>query len=258
MRILVGVDAELAGVEWLVDRAGAYAARLGGVVDLGHFSSEDGQRARLAALAERLASDQRGQYHSDLRDPVAGLVEASERYDLLVLGAREMGVWERLVHGSSTARVLSHSRCPVLVPHAREPLDAHPRILVGVDLESPLPAHVLGWAERFASALGAKVDGVSAVATHDGDWFAHRARLQSAVETLAGHVDASRRGSFEVRRGVPQDVLTTASADYDLLVVGNREREGLAQVVFGSVAAAMIRRASCDVLVVPTVTGLPG
>jgi nucleotide-binding universal stress UspA family protein len=71
---------------------------------------------------------------------------------------------------------------------------------------------------------------------------------------LASHVRAEYRGAATVRRGEPEEVLIAMSHDYDLVLVGNRDREGLARIMLGAVANGIVRRAACDVISVPTAT----
>lgn len=53
------------------------------------------------------------------------------------------------------------------------------------------------------------------------------------------------------RIGPPADTLCQVAADYDadLIVVGTHKREGLERLLLGSVSEALVRRASCPVLV---------
>ncbi|MGW6442632.1 universal stress protein [Lentzea sp. NPDC055074] len=50
--------------------------------------------------------------------------------------------------------------------------------------------------------------------------------------------------------GDPRSVLVTASADADLLVVGNRGHGAVAQALFGSVSTHCLHHAACPVVVV--------
>ena len=48
-------------------------------------------------------------------EPARALAEATEHLDVLVLGSRAYGPVRRVLLGSVASRVLSHSRCPVIV-----------------------------------------------------------------------------------------------------------------------------------------------
>lgn len=259
MRALVGIDLRASGHEWLVDRAGLYAEGLQASVDLVHFHGGDGEapdhRSRLQELLARVPAERRGTARLDPRSAEEGLVAASGEYELVVMGSREPPALERLLHGAMATRVLTHALCPVLVPRGERPAATSPRLLVGVDVEGPAPANVLRWADKWASWLGGTVHLAYAASAHRGDWMAVRDGYRAKLETLLEqHVTEPHRGAPTVRRGEPEELLITMSQDYDLVLVGNRERAGLARFVLGSVAGGIVRRAACDVMCLPTAT----
>lgn len=53
--------------------------------------------------------------------PAPALIAASERADMLVLGARGSGGFLGLHLGSVSSQVVHHARCPVVIVPAREP-----------------------------------------------------------------------------------------------------------------------------------------
>jgi nucleotide-binding universal stress UspA family protein len=73
--------------------------------------------------------------------------------------------------------------------------------------------------------------------------LAQRAREQMPAN--AGHITV-------IRRGDPADELLTVAHEHeaDLMVIGRRGRDVAARVLMGSVAARIVTRAPCDVLVV--------
>ncbi|MGE0868053.1 MAG: universal stress protein [Kofleriaceae bacterium] len=79
-------------------------------------------------------------------------------------------------------------------------------------------------------------------------------RAEEAVQVTERLAAVHTRGIVaEVRSrvGPPGDVLTTAAVELDaeLIVVGTHGRTGISRFLLGSVAAEVIRNASCDVLV---------
>ena len=115
---------------------------------------------------------------------------------------------------------------------------------------------MLQWADRWAGWLGGTVHVAYAAAAHRGDWITVRDSMRAKLEAmLDAHVAELHRGQAQVRRGEPEEMLIQMSAEYDLLLVGNREREGLAaRIMLGAVGGAVVRRAACDVISLPTVT----
>lgn len=88
------------------------------------------------------------------------------------------------------------------------------------------------------------------------------------VEASAAAVSASPGIEVDTNLipGPPRLVLTVASHEADLLVLGNRGRGGFAGMVMGSMAASVAHRASCPVVIVrgqvnragPVVVGIDG
>lgn len=270
MRILVGVDLEAGGHEWLLDRAAAWAKRLGGRVDLAYVLGDHAEapdhRTRLLAVSLRLPEAHRGEVRVEKGEPAEGLVRLSGEYQLLFMGSREPPALERLLKGHMATRVLRQSRCAVLVPRSDRPLSDPPRLLVGVDVDGPDPATVLRLTAQWADRLQGLVVAVFAEPGHlphmpdrdyreaaDREWHAMRAPKRARLEALVRqHVPEKERGEVLVRRGEPDEVLVELSKDHDLMIVGNRTRTGIAGFVFGPVGGQVVRRAHCDVLVVPS------
>jgi nucleotide-binding universal stress UspA family protein len=271
VRILVGVDLSVGGHEWLIDRAAAWAARLAATVDLvyvlGDHAETADHRARLLAFSERLPPAHRGVVRVEQGQPADELVRMSEEYQLLVMGSRELPALERLLKGHLATRVLRQSRCAVLVPRAdHEPVGDSPKLLVGVDVDGPDPGTVLRLTAEWADRLGGRVVALFAEPGHlphmpdrdyreaaEREWHALRApKRQRLTELFEQYVPEEERGEVLVRRGEPDEVLVELSKEHDLVIVGNRTRTGIAGFVFGPVGGQVVRRAHCDVLVVPS------
>ena len=73
---------------------------------------------------------------------------------------------------------------------------------------------------------------------------------QSLARTL-GDVTSPVDISGEVVDGYADDELARLSEEVDLLICGSRGRGPVGRVVLGSVAAGVLRKARCPVLVVP-------
>jgi nucleotide-binding universal stress UspA family protein len=74
-----------------------------------------------------------------------------------------------------------------------------------------------------------------------------RAQMHRCVRSL------ERRGiaaAAVVELGDPAEIIVERAADYDLVVLGTHGRTGVARLVAGSVAEAVVRRAPCPVLTV--------
>ncbi|MDX8141416.1 universal stress protein [Lentzea sp. NBC_00516] len=135
-------------------------------------------------------------------------------------------------------------------------------IAVGVD-GSPAARAALRWAVGEAQRRGCRVDAIAVwrsdsgivigaltaevgmQLTREAIQAGHDAMLEEAVNGLEG---------AEIRRvlveGDPRTVLTEASQEADLLVVGNRGHGLIAEAILGSVSAYCVRHASCPVVVI--------
>jgi nucleotide-binding universal stress UspA family protein len=96
---------------------GAYASSVASLL----CSAEAAARKELDAVVRELGDRATGRTSDQL--PHAALAAASGGLDVLVVGSRDLGRVHRLVAGSTTARLLRTSRCPLIVVHP-DPLPA--------------------------------------------------------------------------------------------------------------------------------------
>jgi nucleotide-binding universal stress UspA family protein len=137
-------------------------------------------------------------------------------------------------------------------------------IVVGVD-GSPTSLAALRWAARAATRYRRGLDlvhafawpayaaayGLPPAAWHDPDLLAAAKALLRRAATLA-HVLASHVDVHgEVRSGMPAQVLTEASREASMVVLGTRGAGGFAGLLVGSVSTQVARHASSTVVVVP-------
>lgn len=269
MRAVVGIDLRTDGHSWLLQRAVAWGSRAGARIDLVNFGPSEGSEEplrRLHTLLETLPEPYRGRAWVDPSAPADGLVKLTHDADLLVVGSREPSALERWIHGPMATRVLRHARCAVLVPRAEHPPPTPAQLLVGLDVaDEKGAALVMGlastWAQRFQGRVSAAYavsrtlpripdKGVRERAEREWEklFDEERAKLEAL---LREHVPEGPRGEALLLRGEPDDALIQASTKADLVVVGNREREGLARLL-GTVAQRVVRQAASDVLSLPT------
>jgi nucleotide-binding universal stress UspA family protein len=271
MRALVGIDLRIADHDWLLERAGAYAQRLGATVDLVYLQVEGADvevpMRRLEGLLASLPEGVRGRARVEAASsPEEGLVQLTAEYDLMVVGNREPRALERLLKGPMASRVLRQARCPVLVPRGDDPPAEGARVLVGIDLRGIAPGRVLEMAGTWARHLGGRLDALYAVAGRlphipdksvreaaEREWDKRQEPLKRELEELMiDYLPEEVRGEALLARGEAEDVLVSRSSEADVVLVGNREREGLARLLLGAVAQQVVRRADCDVISLPT------
>ena len=81
-----------------------------------------------------------------------------------------------------------------------------------------------------------------------------RDRLASAAQVVVRQArEAGVPATFLVWEGDPAEAIVEAStAEHaDLIVLGSRSRKNLRRLILGSVSSEVVRRASCEVVVVP-------
>lgn len=209
------------------------------------------------------------------------LVARENGADLVVLGTQGR---ENLLYGlvgSTAERVIKGSPCPVLaVPAHREganiqAMEALPQIpiqhiLAPVDFSSP-SLDALEYGIQLANGLGAKITLMHVLEPiyYDFDyglgliedevrkrehWKRQLTELSDVVKSFGLPAD------FHISGGVPSDAILADAlrSRSDLIVMGTHGRRGLSKERFGSVAEAVLRRATCPVLTVKTPKFAPG
>lgn len=268
MKVIVGVDLNVDGHEWLLDRAARFAGAVAGRIDLVFVAPQPNpeRQAMLRGLLTLLPEDVRGEARIEVGDPAEKLIELTGVYDVLVVGPREPAALQRWLLGPMAVRVMRRSMCPILVPRSQHPMAAHPRMLAGVDVEAPGASGVLTFSAHWAAALASRVDAVFALdqtlppiqdpkirATAEKEFLASKEPTrQKVARMLAEHVPQANRGEALIRAGEPENVLVNLSEDYDIVLVGNRGRTGLTRLLLGNVANYVVRSSHCDVIVLPT------
>lgn len=201
--------------------------------------------------------------------PARALHDLAERDNayLLVIGSSRRGQVGRVLPGAVTDRLLHGAPCPVAVAPAgysfQDAADT-PR-LVGVAFTDSPDGHA---ALRTASTLAAQAHALVRVLTVaeplnltmagmlDPVALGHlRGAHDDAAERVLRRgldaVPADRSAGGEILSGDPADALAAASADLDLLVCGSRGYGPIRTLVLGGTSHALVRKASCPVLVVP-------
>jgi nucleotide-binding universal stress UspA family protein len=173
---------------------------------------------------------------------------STHQVDLIMIPTQGMGIYRRLILGSTSAKVLHDADCPVWTGVHLEnapPLEevVCQRVLCAVDLK-PSSARVLDWASHLAEEYQAELTllHVTESATHHA-----RHEAQKALEQLqkqAGSHATVRVESGDVSKVVAQ---VTAELKSDMLVIGRKAEEG----VLGRlemIAYSLIRQSPCPVV----------
>jgi nucleotide-binding universal stress UspA family protein len=190
----------------------------------------------------------------------------AEQAALLIVGSTHTGHAGRVLPGSTGERLTHGAPCSVaVVPKGYRDRPEAPLRRIGVaynETDEAKAATVA--AAALARAFDAELELIGVVST---EYFTTPALMTAeGIETMRRGVEEHVQESLEAaiaalpegvtahaRRvtGEPVDVLTTASADLDLLVTGSRGYGPLHSVLVGGVSGRLLRNAQCPVIVVP-------
>jgi nucleotide-binding universal stress UspA family protein len=201
-------------------------------------------------------------------DPHFGIAQAAgeERPDLLVLGPHRRQALRDIFAGTTAERTIRAVDCPVLMVNG-PPVGLWRRIVVATDL-GDASARALGTFKRLGLSGDAEVSLLHTYTPPEetsesavdpvGDWALHLEALREAsadrLAHFAGQTGASGWGRIlrPAVMGTAAEILSAAgAASADLLVVGTQGRSGATRFFLGSVAEAVLRSATCDVLAIP-------
>lgn len=277
--IVVGVDGSeesLTAVDWAVRTADAHDARLTVVATyamprtpdpgIGDIIGEIRDEANRAAQAARARIGSRRPGGHDLEVVVLPgsaayvLNERSKSCDLVVVGRRGLGKFDRMLLGStSSALAASAFGAVAVVPTGVTTSDPH-RIRVGVGRDDD--PDVLGAAFAEASARGCPLEVMHVTGTDpveaavlDMDPVAaswHEATKAALDDRVARWSEKYPRvtSSIVIRRGDAVAALRNGLTADDLMVVGGRKHSRVMGRMLASVPDALLRSAPCPIVVV--------
>jgi nucleotide-binding universal stress UspA family protein len=198
------------------------------------------------------------------------------RAELIVMSTHGRSGIGRWLYGSVADSVLRQSAIPVLLvpPHAERPLptDRQLRLLVPLD-GSELAEEAIETTERLAGSLNAELLLLSIVEPPPyplyGDGYTYipfdqDVELRSSRQYLQSQVDRLQARGIKVSArattGSPSSIVAQVArdAEVDAVMMATHGRSGLARLVLGSVATAVLQQVNVPVLLVrPTAMRQP-
>ncbi|WP_215452714.1 universal stress protein [Streptomyces sp. ATCC 21386] len=283
--VVVGVDGSepsLRAVDWAADEAALRGAPLRLVYaslweryEGAHVSEDVGEPpegVRAEVIVES-AAQQAGLRRPEVKvttevlpeEPEYTLLRESRTASLLVTGSRGRSSLTEALMGSVSLTVAAHAHCPMVVvrgSHDNRALPAtHGRIVVGVG-ERQTSSAALRFAFDEARRRGAEVEAVRAWRCPVHETTDHplltgepaRLHEERAVEELEAALEKApddvrlRRRTAE---GHARTVLSDASLDADLLVIGARRRQRHFGLQLGRATHGVLHHSACPVVIVP-------
>lgn len=197
--------------------------------------------------------------------PATTLVKAAKGASMLVVGRRGTGVLARLLLGSTAEAVAHLAAVPVVVvPDRWHPQYAGAPVIVGVseedEAESAIEFAVAAAAERGAPLLFVRAwelpamyswDAASVTDLYDG-WLDRSEKLLEALADRWQVKYPDLKIEALTRRGHPVAALIATAEEHqaELLVLGGRQRNRLAEALLGSTARGVLHHAPCPVAIV--------
>lgn len=194
-----------------------------------------------------------------------GLVQAGRGAELLVLGSRGVGGFERLLLGSNSLTAAARAECPVVLVRAGTGHTPAPHpVVLGLDARHPSDT-LIEFALRAAEERGTRLRVVHAwglpplwsvnpMLLGEGE----RGDMEDTEAQLLRDAVLGWRDKYptveirpDVRLGSPAEILVDESDRAGLVVVGRHRHRPPLGLRLGPVAHAVIHYATCPVAVVP-------
>ena len=238
----------------------------------GHEVRKAGDRLRRAAARLLRGLQAAGRDEVGVRtmlaqgEPWAEILRRSAKADLVVVGRHGQRSFRDLLVGSTAERVVRQAIVPTLLVGKRA-RSTYRRPMAAVDRASgsratlDVAARLLDPGRRVLEAVHAyqpAYEGMLARAGTPAGRAAYRRDCRmEARRALAGIIRGSAAAvvvrRLRLRRGDPRHAIITAARGCraDLVALGTHGRTGLGHALLGSVAEAVMRHATCDVVVAP-------
>lgn len=248
-----GVVAAVTAVPWLGEDSFATA---GARDKIGALLENEGGKALDAVKAIAAEEGVKLDTFSEIGSPldVIGSVADKHHFDLVVMGRKGMKRVERALVGSSTARVIGHSKKDVLVVQ-RDARLRWQRILLAVD-GSPFGDAAAERAMELTKRHGSSLKAVCAVDIPDEapeltDELERRAKA-AILSVKAKAADAGVNLETVIKDGDAWDVIVEEAENMGagVIVMGSHGRTGLMRLLMGSTAEKVIGHTERPVLVV--------
>jgi nucleotide-binding universal stress UspA family protein len=230
-------------------------------------SRQEAQRAMVADQVKSYDPAQAWTLDISMGRPAEAIVgfAREQEADLIIIGSNKHGFVGRILGEETASEIARLSDIPLLVasPEMRRP---PPRVLIAMALN----ANGMQMAPASLELLCGKTPSISCVHVKPRseflgiDWAEFDAEYELAMKDRFADVEkglaaVNMRPDLIVLHGEAEREISdfAAYSKAELIVVGVRRRRGRARAIGGRMAARVMRRASCSVLVIPAMTRQP-
>lgn len=214
-------------------------------------------------LADLVDDDEKVTYRVIADSPVGALIEASRGASAIVVGSRGLTAREDFAMGSTSAGVVEHATCPVMVitPNTPETPATGPVVLATDGSPGADPAAGFAFAEARRRGVGLRAVHSVEVPKLPGSSLFDLDRLaedvlaedeRAVTDALAPHQTRYPEVSVDLVLvvGDPAKTVAEESDGASLLVTGSRGHGGFAGLLLGSVSRRLLQTAPCAVAVI--------
>ncbi len=177
-------------------------------------------------------------------------VATDDDVDLVVMGTKGASGLNEFLVGSNTEKVIRTAPCPVLaIPEHAEKFDPKVVLMPSTlkDDQGSVFHYLSKWEEMYGFLIKVLyVNNPSGLPT-DGSAEARKNRLAKAAGLKKTDVIMTA-GSFSEGNSI---LSASDQCNADMIVMGTHQRQGLAQVLFGSITADTVNHSHIPVLAVP-------
>ena len=173
--------------------------------------------------------------------------------ELIVFGSPHHGPIGRVLLGNAAADACNGAPCAVAIaPRGFRDRPVLDPAVIGVAFDgSPESAAAARAGTELAREAGATLRVMGVEPTGWSRPIRHHEPVATALALASAELDDGVEVESRLLRGDPAHALARESGALGLLICGSRARGPLRRVMLGSVSAAVVRSASCPVLVVP-------
>ena len=220
---------------------------------------EGAMRDQLAALTTGVETS----FRVIADSPVGALIDAGRSASAIIVGSRGLTAREDFAMGSTSAGVVEHATCPVIVitPRTQGSPTSGPVVLAadGSAANDPAIAFAFAEAERRATTLrvvnSVEVPKLPGASLFDLDKLAESVLAEdekTVLDALAPHEARHPDVSVDLILVVGEPAITIAdeASGAALLVTGSRGHGGFKGLLLGSVSRRLLQTAPCAVAVV--------